>query len=78
MVPVGQTTLYRVLSLYKSNQLCHDDTWTELSQSGRKSLLFPKGFNALVSIVQHKSQGGCSTPMLVIKDLVKEKIESEH
>ena len=78
MVPVGQTSVYRVLGLYKANQLNHDATWTGLSQSGQKSLLSPKGFNALVSIVQQKSQGGCSTPMSMIKDLVKEKIESEH
>ena len=76
-VPVKRTTLFKLVNTYKNNVIVESDTWSELTTSGRKAFLSPKGFNSVVSQVQEKTQGGIVMPFSKVSKLVHNKIVFE-
>ena len=74
IVPLQQTSVYRLVELYNTNCLSPSDKWTDVTSPGTKGLLSAQGLKLLVDTAQNATLGGVSMPLSKIKQLVKDRI----
>ena len=67
-IPVKNTCMNCILSLYESSCLDYDSTWTVLLTSGKKLYLSDQGFNIIVDQVKVLGQGGRAVPLSLVKE----------
>ena len=77
-VPLKKSALYRLIDLYRSNCLSPSDSWTFITQNGKKPFLSYSGFNLLVHNIREKSEGGLSIPCSKIRTMVEKRIIYEY
>ena len=58
LIPVAQTTAYKIETLVSLGHLPKDSSWTDISKHGRKALLYSQELMWLVREIRNESRGG--------------------
>ena len=74
LIPVSQTTAYKVDHLCSLGCIPENASWTDLSKHGRKALLTPQETMWLIRDIRSDSRGGESMGVSELKDRLRKQI----